>query len=75
MYPDSDQLYHDGIELDRASNWLKAQDIEMAHRSIFPPNYDETRMEKSLPLKRLKKLSKSKKLRKTSKEGKFKRTA
>lgn len=78
MYPDNDQLYHDGIELDRANEWSKSQDIAMAHRSIFTPNYDETRMKKGLPSKRLKSRSKNKKSKehqKTVEEGKVEKTA
>lgn len=52
LYPDNDQLFHDGIEIDRASDWLKAQEIAIEHRSIFPPAYDETRMKKDSSLSR-----------------------
>jgi hypothetical protein len=65
LYPDNDQLYHDGIEIDRASDWSKAQEIAIEHRSIFPPAYDETRMKKDLSLKR-----KSKKTLRTIKSRK-----
>lgn len=41
---DNDQLYHDGIELDRAMYYTGAQDISAQHRSLFSPNYEETRI-------------------------------
>jgi hypothetical protein len=52
LYQDNDQLYHDGIDIDRASDWSKAQEIAIEHRSMFPPGYDETQIEKDLPPKR-----------------------
>lgn len=39
---DNDQLYHEGIDIERTSDWSEAQDISKQHRSIFSPNYDET---------------------------------
>jgi hypothetical protein len=63
FYGDNDQLYHDGIELDRANDWQKTEDIAMAHRSIFSPGYDETRIKKNLPLKRLKTHSKTRRIK------------
>ena len=52
IYPDNDQLYHDGIEIDRGNGWSKTQEITIEHRSIFPPGYDETRIKKDLSLMR-----------------------
>lgn len=42
IFEDKDQLYHDGIELDRAGDIYKSQDIAMAHKTFFAPTYEET---------------------------------
>lgn len=67
--PDKDQLYHDGIELDRANDWSKAQEIAMSHRSIFSPNYDETKIKKP---KEIKSFAKTRKVKKASRKVKTK---
>jgi len=48
-----DHLYDEGIDIDRAGGRAKAQDIAMQHRTLFVPNYQETRIDVSLPLKKL----------------------
>jgi hypothetical protein len=43
---DKDQLYEEGIEIDRQEDWSKArQNIELKYQSIFAPGYDETQVQ------------------------------
>lgn len=43
---DKDQLYEEGIEIDRKADWSKArQNIELKYQSIFAPGYDETEIQ------------------------------
>lgn len=42
-----DQLYHEGIDIDRGFNNLDAEGITKTHQAFFSPNYDETRKGKS----------------------------
>lgn len=44
FYEDNDQLYHEGIDLDRTQTFSKNQEAALQHRSLFAPNYDETRI-------------------------------
>lgn len=52
LYDDHDQLFNEGIDLDRASDFADEQDIEMSHRSMFSPTYEETRID-YYPLRRV----------------------
>lgn len=48
MFEDNDQLYHDGIELDRAhGDFGKAHDLAIADRTFFSPTYEETKIANS----------------------------
>lgn len=46
---ENDQLFHDGIDIERARYYSTAQDVAISHRSWFAPNFEDTQIAYELP--------------------------
>lgn len=42
-----DQLYHEGIDIDRAFKSTRPVELSRIHQDFFAPNYEETKVRKS----------------------------
>lgn len=47
-----DDIFQEGFDSNRASDWNKAQQIGEQNRAIFAPNYEETRIDVRIPIQR-----------------------
>jgi hypothetical protein len=47
-----DHLLDEGLEFDKTSDWLNAQELTRQNQAFFSPNYEETRIDVTYPMRK-----------------------